>query len=435
MKRTNSFRLFDIFLIFGLFCIIYNPPIFSINSMHVIGLISWIILVFSAGTSKNIIPKYALKLILSFAIFAGYLFFISALFNHGTLYVFYTHIYFLIDIIPFGVVVRNYFVKKNRPYNDLFSILFTTTLIQSFIIVLAYIYSPFQQFLISRFVSYGYKSVYVSISRYRMYGFSGGLTFATPILHAFVSILMFYYAIKDKKKRYYLFSLLTLFSAIINARTSIVVAAVGIVCLTLFSRIELGKKIFLFFGECALVLLLYYLVPPILQSVSMESYLWVEDGINQIKSFFIGDTSEGYFSYILSSEQYPLPSSAVGILLGTGHDVFGSASQSLFGVSTDVGFINDLWKGGILYVLCYYIFIVSLFIRMIRKDNYLVSFMGLFSLFSYPLLMFKGSIFDMCDLTNFIVIVFVVSFDYELKKDKYERRRQFKSNGCCCALQ
>lgn len=435
MRYKKIFYIVDIFLVFGLFCIIYNPPIFMINSMHIIGLISWFVLIFKSGFTKKIMPGFAIKLILWFVFFAAYLFLISILFNHGTLNVFYTHIYFIFDIIPFALLIKQQFEEKQRSYKDLFKLLTITILIQTFIILLAFFYNPFQQFLISRFVAYGYKSVYVSISRYRMYGFSGGLTFATPIFHSFASVVMFYYAIKEKRRIFYLFSILVLFSAIINARTSIIVVIVGVVSLTLFSRLSISKKVMLFFLECAIIGLLFFVVPPIIKSISAETYSWVEDGLQQIKALFMNDTSEGFFNYIFSSEQYPLPKSGLSFLIGTGHNVFGSESQSIYGVSTDVGFINDLWKGGVLYLSVYYLFFVTIFVKMLKKDNYLVSFIGLFALLSYPLLMFKGSIFDMCDITNFIVIVFVTTFDFEFKKGKYVRFRECKSNNCYCALQ
>src|SRR5699024_10427956 len=141
------------------------------------------------------------------------------------------------------------------------------------------------------------------------------------------------------------------FAAIINARTSLIIFMIGILSFLLFQNKKYWTRILLFM-TISLLVVLPVLNGPIVLNTSNQTFVWVINGFNEIVNFISGNSVDsGYFAYITERNVYELPK-GLGLLFGTGNRTMGGANY--LGVSSDVGYINDIWLGGILFSLIIY---------------------------------------------------------------------------------
>ena len=89
---------------------------------------------------------------------------------------------------------------------------------------------------------------------------------------------------------------------------------------------------------------------------------------NEARSLLINNQLEGTTKYLISDRLF-FPE-GIGLLFGTGSRVFGNLTQGV--VSSDIGFVNDIFMGGIIYIFilygAYYMLIAS---SISKKQNLL----------------------------------------------------------------
>ena len=394
------------FTTIGLFCVLFQPPILSFNVMHIVGLLSIFYLFISRFAIKGFL--LAKRLFIYFFFLLLYLFVFVFVVNKESVSNVSFPIFYIIDVIPFSIVVVQKFSKnKNLAYRHFFEVVVLCGLLQAACSIIAFIFPPIQEFFISRLVAYGYSTDFDRFSSYRLFGFSTGLTFIMPVVQTVISIIAIAYATIFRKKRYMIYSFALLFSAFINARVSIIIFAVGFLLFVCFSKVKIFKKISTVFISLALGLAFVYIVLPFIERISPDTYRWFLYGTEEIQRFVSNEIDGGYFAYVLNPERYVLPSSFLGLIFGSGHNIMGGFER--YGVYSDVGFINDIWLGGVAYVVVLYGFIFYLLFAIFKKThNSLVKFVALFLLFCYPILNFKGIIFSMNGLTNLLIIIFSI---------------------------
>lgn len=409
----KSLKRYHILNLLGVFCLLYNPPILPFNSMHLVGAISIAYL----GLHYRMLPqlfkqKRYVNLIFFFVFLLIYLLMVGLSATYGSLAIAYFPMYFLLDVIPFGLSVSLYHKKRGLQTADFTNLVLCVAAFQALLAAFSYFVPQIQDFFISRFVAYGYGEVYVILSRHRMYGFAGGLTYSTPILQSFLAIIAMVKAQKEGYRFLFLAALL-LFSAVINARVSIVVLAIGIVIMTLYGRISWKKKLVLLLSAGIAGILGISIILPVVASNSPQTYEWILKGIEEIVAFLRGNT-EGYFGYVADPAKYVLPDSAFAMLFGEGHSIMSGTEG--YGLQSDIGYINDIWTGGIVYVIVLYSFVTSCLIRLYKNNNELISFVGILGIALYPFLNIKGIICNMNDMTVFVMLLFVVSLQKENKE-------------------
>ena len=190
-----------------------------------------------------------------------------------------------------------------------------------------------------------YTSAVNGITQIRIYGIFGDYTYSGQIMMALtasVSLALYFHYGKGK---YLLSSLLQLVSAVLNGRTGALLYAVcaAVSFMTVFSSKMTRRmlcKYFLFIGAvCACVLVL-------LMDAGISSRFGAVFG--EVSSFLLGKNA----SYGSSAWFFP---DGYQMLTGRGHRVFGNIGISMTGKSCDFGYVNDMFRGGLLYCVCYYI--------------------------------------------------------------------------------
>ena len=140
---------------------------------------------------------------------------------------------------------------------------------------------------------------------------------------------------------------------------------------------------------------------------------WLTSGIEQVSSFVSGEEvpyADGYFNelaWMLSPKHFP---KGMKLAFGAGTEIMGGIVEDKYGTASDVGFMNDLWRGGILYVAA----TTGLYLRMlwmmaqsrtVRRETGV--FLAVLCLFFFGITIIKGHFFIHSDLTALIWILAV----------------------------
>lgn len=316
-----------------------------------------------------------------------------------------------VSIFPTGMVLCRYFFKNYYSIERVLSFFINVGTIQGLIAVIAFVFPNIQRFFLDQLLQYGVGDVVNKIGSFRMYGYSLNLTFATPALQAFLAVLAFYLIISLNKRIYIFHLIILIMSGVLNARTSFVIFIVGMFFFILIgagSKKMFIRNVFLF----GLVIpVIGFLLLDVIQN-SEQTSRWIGDGINEILSFFKGQRV-GYFTYFDNATKFVLPKNH-NVIFGKGVRIMFS---NPFMVSSDIGYINDIWLGGILYAVSTYIFYIYFLIKGLhkRKGN-LYKFLFWFSLVTLFILNIKGYIFSLNDITT--CIWFILCFSLLCKENK-----------------
>src|SRR5699024_10951383 len=121
--------------------------------------------------------------------------------------------------------------------------------------VLSFYFSEIQYFLINQ-IGYSAEDIF-HLSAYRLFGYADNLTYSAPAFQAF--IVFFFYLYQSKyNKIWWIIIPIIIFSAVINARTSIVILMGAFVMLLTFKSEKWIKKILGLFLIIILGLFLLY---------------------------------------------------------------------------------------------------------------------------------------------------------------------------------
>lgn len=355
MKVNFKLLYIEIFI----FLFLYSIPIIQINTIHLLFIIAILDLLFlkNKKTSKIILSRKIFVSIFLLSISIFYLLLI-VLIKQTSILMVYEYIIILIEVITCSIYIILYIKEIGKDFFSFIDILLIIGNIQALIAIIAFLNKDVQLFfgdLIANGVYEGEK--YRELMGYRIYGYSSSLLYATPLVQTILSNISIFLGIHKNNKRYFLLAPLMMFSAIINARTSIVLfSGCFILVIIIYICKKKLKKLFKIAIYSILIILVvsgYMKVSNI--DLSTETFIWIQEAISSITAFFQGK-KEGYFT-IIGTSFTELPK-GTSLLFGTGRHVFG--------VSSDIGYVNDIWLGGI----CFILFIYGAFYQLIKTLTY-----------------------------------------------------------------
>lgn len=419
MFKKNKFPrlLYDLYIYCCLFVIMYQPPVLSINLMHFVGLFSWFIILKQSRTKIDFIY---IKWMIFFSLVLCYLLFFCSLINQQPLSSISFPIYYLLEVIPFVFVLFEYLKKYGLTIYDFFKILILTGFIQSLLSIIAFFSVTIKDIFTFLILSNSGWTENASMQYWagvRMNGFSSSLMFAMPVVQGILSIISFYLFLKKFGKKYLFFSFTLFISGMLNARTTFIVVGIGIVIILLSNTLSIRRIVILLISLASLLLFITFLIIPMLEKKNPVTYEWISAGIGEILSFFKGTGNNTiYFSYLGNEEVYSIPSNWK-LLFGEGYTIM--LGYNPFHVYSDIGYINDIWLGGICFVIILYSFLFFNLLYIFRAKNDLIKFVGLFLFFVLPIVNIKGmAISTMNPIMNFTVLFCILS-ELNMKKRAY----------------
>ena len=217
---------------------------------------------------------------------------------------------------------------------------------------------------------------------------------------------------------YYFFFILFLIGIFFNARIGIVPIGIYIIYIVIIER----KLLHLLFFSCILVLLFMLLMNSNLGSEYELTINWVVDGFNEIINLFTGEQNDKRGNTDVLATMIVFPETISGFIFGTGKDIFHGKNNS------DIGYIIQLYYGGIIYVSFILIIIFSLYIKLL-KYNTTNKWFNIVFLGTILLCNIKGYFFFTCSGMRLLMILY---FTYILSNkqiiSRLDKKQQRLSN-------
>lgn len=430
MDKILSNKNYDsIFLSFYAFFCIFAPPIIpNINILLIVAFFSLINLFNSKKKAMLITKKsginsfvkcysfscfYVVVLICLNILFSDQQF----LFKNNYLITLYR----LFLLVPAQLVCIIYFIKKceqkNYSLNRIYLILIYAGLIECVFVFIAYFFPNIQQLLLNIMAeNTGNEALLIEYRFvYRGFGFASTLLdtfgYGVGILITIALFLAF-----SNKIQYIIFAFLLIASTILNARTGILISVVGFVCIipVAFKNKSL-KEIMKYLILTIVIIGLVIVFTNYVINSNNPTLNWLKKGIESITYFFIGKDSQYYdVSNVLFSKKFWTFPEFPFFIFGTGHSAYGLST--MIGFHSDVGYVNSIWREGIIG-LCLFIFTyMNMFIRAYKesKDTQ-IKYLIIFLVIAFLAMLTKGDMIAAYNPGNFLTLLICFSTIYNKK--------------------
>jgi len=222
-------------------------------------------------------------------------------------------------------------------------------------------------------LSYLPDTAFLSKVEFRGFGLSEDLVGGYGMIQG--AILALGIAYLDKYKWFVFFYPFMFISIMLNARTGIIVALIGLI-IYVYRRKRLGSV----FVISAVVMLFVFMVGRILSMgfLSDESLAFIMKFFEELNEVQEAGSMEGSDTYeALMGDGFKHPDSLIGMIIGDGYQIMGNKK----GVSSDVGYFNQLFYGGLIYCTILYGYILHNVKRLRNKcknDSIYILFLLMF---------------------------------------------------------
>ena len=183
-----------------------------------------------------------------------------------------------------------------------------------------------------------------------------------------------------KNKWFALYIPFALLSAFVNARTGVIVAVSGVIIYLLYNRNYLYSLLLI--GVTFLFVTYFDAILKIVVPNS-ETRMWISDFIMQIDAIMVGGIEDSRQTEFIFEQMIILPETLEQWIIGRG---FNLGANDMFFVNSDVGFIQQLNYGGVIYMIVLLSFVFYTFSRLIKSKNRLY---GVFFLLVFLVLNIK----------------------------------------------
>ncbi|MGL4393570.1 MAG: hypothetical protein ACRCSK_09105 [Fusobacteriaceae bacterium] len=322
-----------------------------------------------------------------------------------------------IPIIAGAIVL--YLKKKNKNMDHLVKDIIIVAILQGIISLLCVLIPEFKKLLFETFIvtpanlSLEQLKLMKTLYSNRLNGLGLGLTYSYPAAQGLIAFLCLMYSFRVNSK-YYIFILLIFFSGIVNGRITIITFFIGVIFLIFFSifknktKIILPQKkiIFKIIISLIIVIFLFNLIPK-----NNITFRWINAGANQLIALLAGKKT-GTFETLLGEDFKRLPK-GFDFFFGIGKTVMGGVVHNGKQIMSDIGFVNDLWYGGIFYIALLYAFFIMNFIavfytiqngKMEKKKILIIIFLVVIACHV------KGTFYWVGPIWNLIVLLFVFNY-------------------------
>ncbi|QQE97698.1 hypothetical protein [Leuconostoc citreum] len=200
----------------------------------------------------------------------------------------------------------------------------------------------------------------VFINAKRIYGFSSEYTFTTPIVNGILGVISVFLTIK-KSKFFLIYLLPILLLVLLNGRTGLVIFFVG----TMIVIIKNSKNIF---RLCILLVISILGIGFSFYSLSIlspDTFTWIISFFDDTSNLLNGNLTGNYAELGM---QYPFQN----LLFGYGfriYDLNSIVSNITILTRSDIGYANDLFLGGVVYIVLLYIPILLYVYNSDKQDN------------------------------------------------------------------
>ncbi len=348
-----KYKLYFFFLLL-LYYFMYTPP-FRINlgiGMDIILIIvSFLYMFIHRNEHRNFINNF--KLEYSLLLFILFFCIIRSCIEVNFLPIFLhtLSILYVFVVIPFVFMcAKRIGVFKEK---DIIRSILIASSIAACLSMFCAISPVFNAFIKNKVVLYEEGS-YLIDNEVRGFGVASLLTSHYGYIQGTVAVLGLYYI---KNNKWFLFFIpLVLLSALLNARTGILIALIGFLILSFYYNKIIILPIMIIGSG-----VVYYL-PEILELLNLNegTLRWIREFNDLLLAFYTGEKSIG--EYATFSSMIIWPSSAMEWILGRGISLYDMKNS----LHSDVGWIIQLNYGGLIYLILFVLFLVVMAMRLWR---------------------------------------------------------------------
>lgn len=391
--RIKSRGVFTYAIIFFTFYIYIYNPIFVMVGMGLIKVLLLLSLIYSFKNRRKVSLylndyKNIIHLIVFAIIYCGLIIF----FNSGNANTPYTMFIWLLEstFIPIFLINKLFIKYKLSLLNVLIPISLTAAFISLFLLV-----NPsLNEFILGGVIEIPYENNYGTWER--CFGIAEGLTNSYGVIQGiFASICL----LKGRTcYKYYFAALIIGISVIINARTGMIPIIITFLYISFVNFKKLQIKYFVILG--VFVLLLSSILGKYGEDY-IETIKYASSFFTSSFDFFIkGETGDDYYSAL--DRFIHFPDSVFGVVFGEGVTMFGDKNTS-----SDIGYVNQIYTGGIVYLLCLLVLQCTIYKKLLKryKDRFFI-----FLLFATALIInFKGITFCISEsFTRFVMLFYFI---------------------------
>ncbi|HHO0939531.1 hypothetical protein [Aeromonas hydrophila] len=403
MERVKKLSLF----IFS-FLFVFNPTnFFSFNLLY---LLTFIAILFFVSNYHSITCSFNLNKLLIPYIFFIYLFiylFVYYLFgSFDSIYRAYSN--FLLHVCTLlCAVVITYFYKKLYNGRGIESYVIYLGIAQLIIVFITFFNNDIRELILSTSRSDDLMNISNSVDGVRSFGLANGYTSTFSMLLGFISFLCILECRLNNSFKYFLLFLLFVFSVTINARIGLILPLLGLVFLLLSNILNVRNLFKLFIILLPLSFLMYTYIDDLLAIPAFKRMDMLLYEVGMLFKFqFVGTFSALY-------EMHHAPQDLESLIFGTGISI-GSGAH----VSSDVGYIIDIYLFGLVNTILQFIFYVVMFSPVFkylteRYDYKGVSLIMLLTIFCFY---FKGATFSSNEFINVLMLILVSESLFKIKK-------------------
>ncbi|MGL5903665.1 MAG: hypothetical protein ACRCZO_13365 [Cetobacterium sp.] len=305
-----------------------------------------------------------------------------------------------VEIPIIALALISYFKNLNQKIDNVLELCIKASFCQSILSILAFIFPSIQNYFVEKFIFRNLeeeaKAALNWLKSRRLYGLSNGLTYSTPIYQAVIASIIL--DVRKKKYQNFLFFITIIFSSIVNARIGGVVFILSyfILLISELKNKKIKKIILLFICSFISIFLL-------VKFKNNQTVIWIEESIVEISRLLEGERT-GTFKTLLSETFLNKPK-GIDLILGTGEIIFGKNNGS------DIGYINDLWFGGIIYSLILWLFIsiniIWLYFSKIKSKYVNLKALSIIFLIVCIISHIKGTFYGPSSYWNFLILIFM----------------------------
>lgn len=256
----------------------------------------------------------------------------------------------LIIIQIFALLVVCFVLNKSFKYDrkQILTYFLNMGVIQCFIAIIMLIFSNLHNIALHLYYASRVENDF--ISSVRIYGLSSDYTFFTPIFHGILGIVALCLALEFGFKYLLYIPPLSLI-ILLNGRTGFLLFIIGgmvaLVILSMKNTMSLIKGLFVIVSITILGGISVYFI----YENSPATFAWISSGFQDLLNFFNGEKT-GNFATLHNMMVFP---TGINLLFGMGFRLYDNTQGFL---RSDIGYVNDLFMGGLVYVSILYITII-----------------------------------------------------------------------------
>ena len=392
----------------AVFVLMYHPSLFGMNVLHLLGIVAWVtVLLRPAQVVKAVEIRALLRVFAHVGVLFLYLFLVT-LWNLSDGAPLLTLAFWLTSVLPVCVLLTMHFKSHSYAEHHVFTLLLIGGTLQGLTALAAFLNEPIQKVFLSTLGGVEHFELLVGIMGYRVFGYAADLTFTTSILQGLLAALSVRLAVFHGK-RFLVYTPLLVFSAAINARIGLITFLIGLMLLALPLYLQNVRILIRLMVSLMLLIAAMLLIVPIVARHTPDTYAWIQKGFEEIAIAWTfgqeGNHRFSYFNYFTSPTRWTLPGGTRNFF-GAGTWVLGG---SKYGVASDIGYINDVWVGGIVYATGLYLLFANMIIGLSRRGvgRRHIGFLKMFFAVVFLMANIKGPVFVTNSLTSAFFLIYV----------------------------